>query len=193
MPPKAKFTREEILRAALRLTERDGFDALTARALADELGSSARPIFTVFSDMNELRDLVIVGARELYTEYVERGLAASKAFKGVGEAYIRFAAERPKLFMLLFMREGSEVPNIDAVLGEIDGNAEKILASLTAEYGIERELAKRLYIHLWLYTHGIASAIATKVCAFSSDEISEMMTEVFVALFHELKKEEHRI
>lgn len=193
MPPVSKFTRDEIVQAALAVTESDGYDALTARSLAAKLGSSARPIFTVFSDMNELREAVEDAARDIYTAYVERGLAAQKPFKGVGEAYIRFAAEKPKLFMLLFMRERSALPDLDTVLGTIDDNAEKILASLMSEYGIDRAFAKRLYVHLWIYTHGIATAIATKVCAFSAERISEMITEVFVGLFKELKSEAHKI
>lgn len=194
MPPKAKFTKEEIVRAALRITERDGFDALTARSLASELGSSARPIFTVFADMSEVRDLVVSGAREVYTEYVKRGLAGPKPFKGVGEAYIRFAAEKPKLFMLLFMREQSAViPDINTVLGSIDGSAEEIRNSIVDEYGVGIELAQRLYNHLWIYTHGIATTIATKVCVFTPSDISEMITEVFVSLFKELKSTESKI
>ena len=47
MPPKAKFTKEEITEAALNIVQTNGFEALTARELGTRLGSSARPIFTV--------------------------------------------------------------------------------------------------------------------------------------------------
>ena len=33
MPPKAKFTKNEIINAGLEIVRRDGFEALTARAL----------------------------------------------------------------------------------------------------------------------------------------------------------------
>lgn len=55
MPPKAKFTKEEIVEAALGIAHESGFDALTARTLGERLGSSARPIFTVFKSMDEVR------------------------------------------------------------------------------------------------------------------------------------------
>ena len=51
MPPKAKFTKKEIIEASMSIVQKDGFPALTARALGARLGSSARPIFTVFSSM----------------------------------------------------------------------------------------------------------------------------------------------
>ena len=49
MPPKPKFTKEEIVAAALELVSANGIEALTARELSAYLGSSARPIFTVLA------------------------------------------------------------------------------------------------------------------------------------------------
>ena len=108
MPPKAKFTKDEILNTALSITEESGIDAVTARELGKRLGSSARPIFTVFESMDEIKHSVILKAKELYGKYVETGLKMQPAFKGVGVAYIRFATEKPKLFKLLFMRASEE-------------------------------------------------------------------------------------
>ena len=39
MAPKNKFTREEMVEAALRVVRKKGIDALTAKALAEELGT----------------------------------------------------------------------------------------------------------------------------------------------------------
>ena len=119
MPPKAKFTREQIVKAALDIVERDGSDALTARALGQELKSSARPIFTVFDSMDEVRAAAVAAAKSVYAEYVARGLAETPAFKGVGTEYIRFAAEKPKLFRLLFMSERDGATDVNTVLGAI--------------------------------------------------------------------------
>ena len=55
MPPKAKFTKAEIIEAALNIVRADGYEALTSRALGTYLGSSARPIFTVFKNMEEVQ------------------------------------------------------------------------------------------------------------------------------------------
>lgn len=71
MPPKAKFTKEEIIEAAFNIVKTDGFEALTSRALGTHLGSSARPIFTVFKNMDEVQQAVIESAKKLYKEYVE--------------------------------------------------------------------------------------------------------------------------
>ena len=55
MPPKPKFTKEEIVQAALELVSEKGMEALTARDLGARLGSSARPVFTVFQSMEEVQ------------------------------------------------------------------------------------------------------------------------------------------
>ena len=54
MPPKPKFTREEIVAAALDIVRERGLKGLTARDLGARLGASARPIFTVFENMEDL-------------------------------------------------------------------------------------------------------------------------------------------
>ena len=189
MPPKAKFTREEVISSAFEIVKYEGLEALTARALGEKLGSSARPLFTLFGSMDEIRGEVIAKATKLYDGYVSEGLKQTPAFKGVGTSYIRFAAEQPKLFTLLFMREQSEQPTKDNILGAIDGNVEEILQSVIDGYGLSRENAKALYMHLWIYSHGIAVLIATKVCAFTAEEISEMLTQVFVSLLKKIKTE----
>lgn len=182
MPPKAKFTREQITEAALDIVREEGLDNLTARALGQRLGSSACPIFTVFENMEEVQQAVLQAARGIYKQYVDRGLSEKIAFKGVGTQYILFAVNEPRLFQILFMSEHGSVPDLDNVLPMIDESYGRILSSITAAYGMREEMAERLYRHLWIYTHGIATLCATRTCRFSGEEISNMMTEVCKSL-----------
>ena len=59
MPPKARFTREQIINAALQIVRTEHFESLTARALGKKLGSSACPVFTVFENMEEVQQAVL--------------------------------------------------------------------------------------------------------------------------------------
>ena len=122
MPPKAKFTRDEIVQAGLNIVRENGMEALSARALGAALGSSARPVFTVFQSMEEVQGEVLEAARSRYDEYVRRGLEQEPAFKGVGTQYILFAIQEPKLFQLLFMTEQKQSPSVVNVLPMIDDN-----------------------------------------------------------------------
>lgn len=188
MPPKAKFTREQITKAALEIVRTENFESLTARALAKKLGSSACPIFTVFENMEEVQQAVLEAVKSVYKEYVKKGLLEFSAFKGVGTQYILFAIKEPQLFQILFMREKAEPFDMDNVLPMIDESYDKILASITTEYGMAGKDAEKLYRHLWIYTHGIATLCATKMCRFTSKEISDMMTEVFSSLLKKMKE-----
>lgn len=190
MPPKAKFTREQITEAALELIRERGAEALTARALGNALGSSACPIFTVFENMEEVREAAIQAARTVYKEYVNRGLKDTPAFKGVGTQYILFAVNEPNLFRLLFMTEQNTIPNFDGILPMIDESYEQILASIITGYDVEHAAAVRLYRHLWIYMHGIAAMCVSKICSFMPDEISGMMTDVFKSLLKTVKEEQ---
>lgn len=185
MPPKAKFTREEIIRAGLAILREQDISAVTARAIGSYLGTTPTPIFTVFENMGEVLDGVEQQARAIYAGYVQRGLQQEIAFKGVGQAYISFAIEEPKLFRFLFMRKQSKDIGVHKILPEIEEHYTEILQSITEHYPVTTEEAVKLYRHLWIYSHGIAALCATSMCRFTPEDISEMLTEVFRSLLNE--------
>lgn len=179
MPRSAQFTQEEVINAAVQIVESEGIEKLTARSLGKKLGSSSRPIFTTFKSMEEVFDGVLNFAESLYQTYVRSGLLKPIAFKGVGESYIRFAEEHPKLFRLLFMRERAELPDLKSILGLIEESYSIILNSITENYSVDETFAKDLYFQMWIYSHGIAVLIVDKMCRFNETEISDLLTNAF--------------
>ena len=65
VPPKVKFTREEIIDAAIELVRESGIEMLTSRELGKKMGVSARPIFTAFENMGELKNEVFGRAKAI--------------------------------------------------------------------------------------------------------------------------------
>lgn len=189
MPPKAKFTKDEIIEAAVGIVREEGFSALTARVLGARLGSSARPVFTVFQGMEEVQQAVIRRAKEIYGEYVEEGLSDDIPFRGVGTQYILFSIREPKLFQLLFMKEQKKMPELSGVLPLIDDNYGKILLSIEQSYGLKGSSAERLYRHMWIYSHGIAALCATGMCRFTGEEIKGMLAEAGKGILKNMKGE----
>ena len=84
MAPKAKFTRQEIVEAAVDIARRAPLEAVTAQELASVLGTSTRPVFTYFRTLEEVRAAVVEEAGKIYGRYVERGLSMNPPFKGYG-------------------------------------------------------------------------------------------------------------
>ena len=100
MPPKAKYTREEIVEIAVELAAKRGIDALNARNLAAALGTSTRPLFTAFKNMGELTEAIYAATMKRFDEYAGRMSNDVPPFKSVGMQMILFATEQPKLFQL---------------------------------------------------------------------------------------------
>lgn len=190
MPPKQKFTKDEILECSLNIIRKEGPKSLTARRLGEELGSSSRPIFTVFQSMEEVLSETINCAKELYQNYVKDGLSEEAPFRGVGRRYIKFAKDEPQLFRLLFMTETNSNLTLSNILLLIDDYTGQILEVVKNEYGLDAEKAKRYYTHLWIYSHGIATLMSTGVSNYDDNEITELLAEVGKALITLIKKGE---
>ena len=103
MAPKNKFTKEEMVAAALQVVRTKGIEGLTAKTMADALGTSTQPIFTAFGSMDTVRQEVCAAAVRVYDRYTNAGLQEKIPFFGVGMQYIRFAREEPELYRLLFL------------------------------------------------------------------------------------------
>ena len=171
MPPKPKFTREDIINAALDIIRESNVENITAQSVAKKLNTSTRPMFNYFATLEELRAAATEQARALYNTYAERGLAMTPASKGFAMEYVRFAMDEPSLFRLLFMRK---TQNTD-MSGFLDneGHLSAILNAIMQTFGLDREKAMWLYENLWLYAHGMATMCASEIMQFSDEETAQ--------------------
>ncbi len=71
---------EKIINAAYEIFRTDGEDALTAREVGKRLGTSS-PIFTIFSDMGELKEAALKKAENKFIEYMAVADEYYPAFK----------------------------------------------------------------------------------------------------------------
>ncbi|MCH5199220.1 MAG: WHG domain-containing protein [Oscillospiraceae bacterium] len=178
MPPKCKFTKQEVIQAALDMTRESGIGSVTARALGERLGSSSRPIFSLFSSMQEVQQEIIKAAKLLYYEYLKIDMEAGEypVYKASGMAYIRFAKEEKELFKLLFMRDrtGEQVTEDEEMRPSIE-----IIMDST---GLNEQEAAEFHLEMWVYVHGFATMIATSYLEWERDTISKMLTDGFKGL-----------
>ena len=182
MPPKPKFTKEEIVAVALELVSQKGVEALTARELGEALGSSARPIFTIFRNMEELQEAVRAAAMRRFAGYAKRTLPDMPLFKQVGMQMVLFGAQEPKLYQLLFMRENRSAVSFDDVFGELGETATICMESIRRDYDLSEADARRLFENVWIYTFGMGALCATRVCHFSVEKLGEMLSTEFQAM-----------
>lgn len=182
MPPKPKYTKEQIIAAALGIVSKKGIHALTAKALGGALNTSATPIFTVFSSMQEVQTEVKKAAMACFESYAHRGGAELPAFKRVGMQMISFAKEEPQLYQLVFMSENMRLRSFDDIYSHLGSVAEECLQTIQSSYSLSLEDAKQLFEHSWIHTFGIGTLCATGMCDFSETQISTMLTQDFTAM-----------
>lgn len=188
MPPVCKFTKDQVLAAAVELTRQRGAQALTARALAQTLGCSVKPIFGLFQNMEQVRQGVMTQAEQRYQRYLQEDMAAGKypAYKASGMAYIRFAREERELFKLLFMRDRAGEPIVE------DRQAVRpMLALIQENLGLTEDAAYRFHLEMWVYVHGIATMVATGYLPWQEDFISQTVTDVYMGLRSRWQEEKH--
>ena len=168
--PKPKFTKEQIVETAVDIIRTSSVEAITAQEIARRLGASTRPVFTYFDTLDDLRAAAAERAKQIYNAYAERGLKMTPAFKGYAMEYIRFAAQEPSLFRLLFMRKSQTRSLIEYL--EQEGHLHSVRQTVMQSFGLDAAQADWLYENMWLYAHGIATLCASEAVVFSEGEIA---------------------
>ena len=180
MPPSVKFTKEEIVEAALNVARAGGIGSLTARSLAAELGASTRPMFTYFETVDELKHEVHEAAKGVYRDYIERGLAEPVPFLGVGQNTIRFAREEPELFKLLFLQKPSSADG--GAMEALIFSQNLVRDSIMGIYKMDAYEADCYYRDLWLVAFSFCTMVAAGECPYSDEQMSAVLTEVSLAV-----------
>ena len=175
MPPRAKYTREEITEIALGIVTENGAEMLNARSLAEAMGTSTRPIFTAFRNMEELERAVHESAMELFSEYAKTGSSDMPAFKQVGMQMLTFAKEKPKLYRLLFMSEQDHSFDFEKMFASMLGvTADRCIEYIMHDYALSREDAMTLFRQVC-----IGVLLSSNICLFTDKEVSDMLSEQF--------------
>lgn len=186
MAPKNKYTREEMVEAAVRVVREKGIDALTAKALAGELGVSTQPVFTCFHTIEEAKREVRTAAERVYDRYVEDGLRMKVPFLGVGMQYIHFAKEESQLYRLLFLTTSED--GSSSVMDALHHSQNLVRESLQQTYHIDAQTADRYYRDMWLVVHSLATLVVTGGCPYSEEEMGQILTGFSVSLCKSIKE-----
>lgn len=184
MAPKNKFTRDEMVEAALRVVRAKGIDGLTAKTLADELGTSTQPVFTAFGSMDAVRREVYAAAVRVYDGYTNTGLKEKIPFFGVGMQYVRFAREEPELYRLLFLTRTQEYSAIKSM----EHLRELVRPTLVKIYHITAAEADIYFRDLWFVVHSLSTLIVTGDCSYSDGEIAQILTGMSISICKSIKE-----
>lgn len=107
MPPKQKYTKEDIVEAAFSIVREQGWEALTQRSIAQKLNASIGPIYSYLKSMTNLEEAVIAKAYELLLHYMVT-TRCKEGFPFPSFGYVLFAKNEKKLFKCFFNEKHTE-------------------------------------------------------------------------------------
>lgn len=153
--------RAEIISAARRIAEVEGWPSVTVRRLSDEISYSQPVLYAHFGSRDGiLAAVAIEGFREI-------GAAMEKARKrprrgnpveSVAAAYLEFAASSPAMYEVMFSLNLSVPFGAPATPPELRFAFSQLL-ELFQEHGAKPEVKTELF---WASLHGIAELTRTK-------------------------------
>ncbi len=192
--------RDDILAGATALLERTGNEeAVTLRAVAREVGISAPSIYSHFPDGREaIVEAVVDGAfADFNTAIEDAANAAIAAGAGPRErvragcaAYLRFAAERPNRYRLMFERQhriGGDVPDVeiagdvpDVEIAGFDLLVRSIQDCVAAGISASTDPARDATA-IWLALHGYAT-LPSRLPMFPWPDADALLDRIVVGL-----------
>lgn len=181
---KTTIEKEAIINAAVALIRENGHEALNARAVAKYLGCSTQPIFSNFSNMNELKVAALKSSLEIYNAFLHKEMADPSyisPYKAAGMGYIKFAIQEKNLFKFLYMRDRS---NEDSHVE--DETFASIIPVIMKAMGLTEKQAYDFHLSMWVVVHGIAAMCATSYVQFDMDLIDRILSDAFLGFRNSL-------
>lgn len=178
MARKTQISKEMILQAALEMIIRDGYSTINIKTLSKEIGCSTQPLVWHFENMAGLRkalaEYALNYANEKMRPCTQNGM---EAFAGIGMAYINLAFDEPNLFKYLYMsgESGIQAGGFE-VLVNADENA-AIVGQIADHLKLPKENVSRFFQNTMIYTHGLASFIASGIITSSKEEVAAMVKQ----------------
>ena len=170
MPPKPTNPNPEILAAAVQLVREGGLGNVNARSLAQALGCSTQPLFRVYTSMEALRTDLKEELDRLYDTFMAQRMT-----------------EENRLFNALFMNLTMAGASLEDILKAPWNRASIENAAKTANLPLEQ--AERLFIHVWLYSHGIATQIVSNCIHLPGEQVEALLEEACWRLAGQDKEE----
>ena len=167
--------REKILDGARELFVENGYEGVTMRKVAERIEYSPTTIYLYFADKETLfRELCSADFQRLAASFQSAAQVADpiERLRASAWIYLRFAAENPNHYRLMFMTANPVGPSEEALAHKGNPNEDAyafLLANVSAaiEAGAFRPEFRDAHLvaqTLWAAVHGVASLEITQKC-----------------------------
>ncbi len=180
MPAILEIKNDKVIKTAVKMVNEKGWDAVNARSLAKELGISTKPLYRLYSSMDEIKEGIYKEIYRQYDVFINSRIDSSKALLTLAIAYVEFAQKYKNLFKSLFLSNNLKWQSLDNVLDE-KWNQSTII-NLVNKHKMSFEDAKNLFMNYWLYVNGLATLIATNEIKIDEKELLVKLVKMYKVL-----------
>lgn len=177
MAGKSIITKEELLKVALNMVEKNGIESINARNLAKEAGISTKPIYRLYSSLDDLKKDVNEIIKKEYDEFITKRVDSKNALITICVAYIEFAQMHKNYFRSMFLSNNLKWKSVDDVLNE-KWNQSTII-NLVNKHHLSFNNAKNLFMNVWIYANGLATLIASNELTIDNKEILIRIVKIY--------------
>jgi AcrR family transcriptional regulator len=188
MPPKQRFTPQDIIEAAFQVVRKQGWEGFSARTIANELNSSTRPIYDYFNSMENIEAEVIKKILDNFVEFLSRERTGDK-WLDQALGYVLFAAEEKHLFRCIndekhtpFQKQFARQHWVK--LGEVLSEDERFKE-------ISAESKHKIRAARWIMIHGLSYLISNGWFKTPITEDAILSKEIGFTLVEFLEKVNH--
>ncbi len=177
--PKQRITKEMILDVAFKLAREKGGEHVVLKNIAAEIGCSVQPIYSYYDNMETLKETVFGAAMQFYNRFIYSRVDADGILESMARANVAFAKYETNLFKLLFLQKLNGLNSFDDIY---EWMGDKQAATQLAEkLSLTENEIKEIYIMLIVFTHGVATMIATGGANISDEESASVLEKAYRA------------
>ncbi len=178
MPAPKIITKELIINQAFSLVREKGKEELSARNIAKKIGCSTQPIYSCFSNMQELTTAIVKHAMQYAIDKFLLPKEEDDEFMQMGLGYIKLAREEKNLFKLLFLTENYFSENGLDIWRE---NEELLLTNMKNDNhlkGLSDDILLQILKDMRIYSHGLATIVYTSPNIITDQEVFNLISQM---------------
>jgi len=175
LPPKKKFTKEQITQAAYEIADEFGFDGITIRKIAAKLNSSVAPIYVSFENLDELKATLAQKIMDAIMDLIASD-PTEDPFLDIGAANIRYALDHPLLYKDYMLN-----PNCRGYFSDITKDLQPYLTRMRHSpklEGISDEDMGSIFMKMKVFTSGVVFELLTDKKFADYDTIISLLRDV---------------
>ena len=181
MSKEVKITKDMILEAAFDIVREKGLEEVSNRTIAKRLERSIRPIYYQFNNSDELKKELYNKIEKYFYKYIMDNMIDNiPYYRQVGINYIKFAREEKNFFKILFMSKSDYLP--EGFVSKSEDDFKEISKLIKMSTKLNDDDIKSFHIKMWMFTHGIATLLATDTVLLTEEQISNLLSSQFQAL-----------